>query len=114
MNRRIRSGLLLVLLLLSQFALAQKKMIALTIDDLPFVGDYRNFHLNMMMKSMQAEEVSATGFIIASEVRPNSWNLLHQLREAGFGLGNHTFSHANLNQMNAKEYMRQIKQADLF
>ena len=74
-----------------------QKSIAITIDDLPFVGEYRNFHLNMMMNSMLEQEVPATGFIIASEVRKDNWEMLRKFRDAGFGLGNHTFSHANLN-----------------
>ncbi|AAU26722.1 TPA: polysaccharide deacetylase family protein [Legionella pneumophila subsp. pneumophila] len=91
---------------------AQKKAIAITIDDLPFVGEYRNFHLNMMMNTMKDEKIPATGFIIAKEVRPDNWEILHKFREAGFGLGNHTFSHANLNKLKAKEYIQEIKEAD--
>ncbi|HAT2067176.1 TPA: polysaccharide deacetylase family protein [Legionella pneumophila] len=91
---------------------AQKKAIAITIDDLPFVGEYRNFHLNMMMNTMKDEKVPATGFIIAKEVRPDNWEILHKFRDAGFGLGNHTFSHANLNKLKTKEYIQEIKEAD--
>ncbi|HAT1597412.1 TPA: polysaccharide deacetylase family protein [Legionella pneumophila] len=91
---------------------AQKKAIAITIDDLPFVGEYRNFHLNMMMNTMKDEKIPATGFIIAKEVRPDNWEILHKFRDAGFGLGNHTFSHANLNKLKVKEYIQEIKEAD--
>ncbi|HAT8251273.1 TPA: polysaccharide deacetylase family protein [Legionella pneumophila] len=91
---------------------AQKKAIAITIDDLPFVGEYRNFHLNMMMNTMKDEKIPATGFIIAKEVRPDNWEILHKFRDAGFGLGNHTFSHANLNKLKTKEYIQEIKEAD--
>ncbi|ARB93595.1 polysaccharide deacetylase [Legionella longbeachae] len=98
-----------------QFELLQpapKKMISITIDDLPFVGEYRNFHLNMMIETMTKEEVPATGFIIASEVRKNNWEILRKFRDAGFGLGNHTLNHANLNKMETKEYIREIQKAD--
>lgn len=91
---------------------AHKKMISITIDDLPFVGEYRNFHLNMMIETMTKEEVPATGFIIASEVRKNNWEILHKFRDAGFGLGNHTLNHANLNKMDTKEYIHEIQKAD--
>lgn len=90
----------------------QQKQIAITIDDLPFVGEYRNFHLNMIMKTLLEQEVPATGFIIAQEVREDNWETLRNFRDAGFGLGNHTFSHANLNKSNTKEYMHEIKKAD--
>lgn len=87
-------------------------MISITIDDLPFVGEYRNFHLNMMIETMVKERVPATGFIIASEVRKNNWDILQKFRKAGFGLGNHTLSHANLNKMDAEEYIKEIRKAD--
>ena len=94
------------------YRVCPKKTIAITIDDLPFVGEYRNFHLNMMMKTMTEQQVPATGFIIASEVRKDNWETLHKFRDAGFGLGNHTFSHANLSRVKAKEYIREINEAD--
>lgn len=91
---------------------AQKKTIAITIDDLPFVGEYRNFHLNMMMKTLVEKEVPATGFIIASEVRNDNWSMLQKFREAGFGLGNHTFSHANLGRLATEASIQEIKKAN--
>jgi peptidoglycan/xylan/chitin deacetylase (PgdA/CDA1 family) len=91
---------------------APRKTIAITIDDLPFVGEYRNFHLKMIMDTLVQQQVPATGFIIASEVRKDNWAMLHQFKDAGFGLGNHTFSHANLNRMSTKDYMLEIKKAD--
>jgi peptidoglycan/xylan/chitin deacetylase (PgdA/CDA1 family) len=104
--------LFLVLTSLPSIALASKKTIAITIDDLPFVGEYRNFHLNMMMTTMVQQQVPATGFIIASEVRNDNWDMLNKFRDAGFGLGNHTFSHANLNRLTVDEYIQEIKKAD--
>jgi peptidoglycan/xylan/chitin deacetylase (PgdA/CDA1 family) len=105
-------ALLVLLAILPSIALANKKTIVITIDDLPFVGEYRNFHLNMIIKTMVEQEVPATGFIIASEVRTDNWDTLRQFRDAGFGLGNHTFSHANLNRLTVKEYIKEIKKAD--
>lgn len=89
-----------------------KKTVSITIDDLPFVGEYRNFHLNMMIDTMTKEQVPATGFIIASEVRKNNWEILHKFRDAGFGLGNHTLTHANLNKLDTEEYIQEIQGAD--
>ena len=98
---------------LPSLALAHKKVITITIDDLPFVGEYRNFHLNMIMETLMKYQVPATGFIIASEVRNDNWTMLHKFRDAGFGLGNHTFSHANLNKLTITEYIQEIKKADV-
>lgn len=92
--------------------LSAQKTIAITIDDLPFVGEYRNFHLNMMIKTMKEQQIPATGFIIASEVRQDNWEVLNQFRDAGFSLGNHTYSHANLNRLTVDEYIQEIKKAD--
>lgn len=102
----------IALTVLPNAALAYKKTIAITIDDLPFVGEYRNFHLNMMMNTMVQEQIPATGFIIANEVRNDNWEILNKFRDAGFGLGNHTFSHANLNRLTVDEYIQEIKKAD--
>lgn len=96
-----------------QVSFAQQKTIALTIDDLPFVGEYRNFHLKMMMDTMLHEHIPATGFIIASEVRHDNWPILHEFKDAGFSLGNHTYSHANLNRLSVEEYAQEIKKADV-
>ncbi|MGC1182462.1 polysaccharide deacetylase family protein [Legionella sp.] len=92
---------------------APKKLISITIDDLPFVGEYRNVHLNMIIETMTKQHVPATGFIIASEVHKNNWEVLHKFRNAGFGLGNHTLTHANLSKLNRKKYIREIQQADV-
>ncbi|CAM4482113.1 MAG: hypothetical protein LEGION0403_FIIPPAGN_01558 [Legionella sp.] len=89
-----------------------KKLISITIDDLPFVGEYRNFHLNMMIETMNKQRVPATGFIIASEVRKDNWEILRKFRDAGFGLGNHTLTHANLGRLGTKEAIREIGEAD--
>jgi peptidoglycan/xylan/chitin deacetylase (PgdA/CDA1 family) len=89
-----------------------KKQIALTIDDLPFVGEYRNFHLNMMIETLTKQQVPATGFIIANEVRKSNWDILHKFRNSGFGLGNHTLTHANLGKLTSKESIREIQEAD--
>ncbi|WP_420798067.1 polysaccharide deacetylase family protein [Legionella quateirensis] len=102
----------MLLIIASPMSFAHKKEIAITIDDLPFVGEYRNFHLNMMMNTMKVQQIPATGFIIAKEVRNDNWEVLQKFRDSGFGLGNHTYSHANLNVLKTKEYIKEIKEAD--
>lgn len=104
--------LFLLLTFTASLSFAQKKTLAITIDDLPFVGEYRNFHLNMMMTTMKEQAIPATGFIIASEVHADNWETLKKFKDAGFGLGNHTFSHANLNRVEIKDYIHEIKEAD--
>jgi peptidoglycan-N-acetylglucosamine deacetylase len=103
-----------VFLLLATFhaSHAFNKAIAVTIDDLPFVGEYRNFHLKMIIDTLEEQQVPATGFIIANEVRQDNWKLLTAFRQAGLGLGNHTSTHMNLNQVKTQEYIKEIDDAD--
>ncbi|WP_019217216.1 polysaccharide deacetylase family protein [Legionella tunisiensis] len=91
---------------------AHKRLIAITIDDLPFVGEAKNFHLNMIIDAIKSHEVPATGFIIAGEVSPDNWKMLHKFRDSGLGLGNHTFSHLNLNKVDTEAYIEEIDAAD--
>lgn len=103
---------LLLAFSLSSVCFAHNKQIAITIDDLPFVGDARNFHLNMIITTLQEKNIPATGFIIAKEVSAQNWEMLHKFREAGLGLGNHTYSHQNLNKLQPSQYIEEIRKAD--
>ena len=91
---------------------AQKREIAITIDDLPFVGEAKNFHLEMIIQAFKENDVPATGFVIAKEVNPDHWPMLRKFRDAGLGLGNHTLSHANLDKMDADSFIQEIEAAD--
>ena len=104
--------LILFLIGLSSIAGAQSREIAITIDDLPFVGEEKNFHLSMIMDTIKAQKIPVTGFIIAGNVRPENWPLLQQFKAAGLGLGNHTLTHANANAMSTDAYIQQIERAD--
>ena len=92
-------------------ALANRE-VAITIDDLPFVGSAKNFHLDLILTSIKTNEVPATGFVIAGQVEPKNWEMLQKFRAAGLGLGNHTFSHVNLNKTNSDAYIQEIAEAD--
>ena len=91
---------------------AEQHDIAITIDDLPFVGEQKNFHLNMIIDTITAEEIPATGFVIAGNVRPENWSVLQKFKDAGLGIGNHTLSHVNAHQVSTSAYIQQIEGAD--
>ncbi len=108
--------LLLPLLLVSLFTHAavaqQQRQIAITIDDLPFVGESKNFHLNMIIDAAKSSEAPLTGFVIAGTINPENWDVLRKFHDAGLGLGNHTLSHTNLNSVNTQAYIHEIEEAD--
>lgn len=100
---------------------AEQREIAITIDDLPLVGSKMNTPGNQQrsterfMRIIQAfseNHVPATGFVIAGAIEKGQWEFLEQFRSAGLMIGNHTYSHKNLNQMNADAYIADIDKAD--
>ena len=102
----------LLLISFTAIGFAQKRELAITIDDLPFVGESKNFHLNMIIDAFKSSAVPATGFIIAREVNATNLPVLRKFHEAGLGLGNHTVSHTNLNKVSADRYIQEIAEAD--
>ena len=100
---------------------AQTKEIALTIDDLPFVGTNSATKGNLQRAHDRFEKIlgylvdshiPATGFVIAGSIAQGQWSLLEEFRSAGFGIGNHTYTHANLNRISAERYIAEIEHAD--
>ena len=105
----------------STLGLAQDREIAITIDDLPFVGTNSQEKGNLgrsqnrfmnILQALKDQQVPATGFVIAGSIGTGQWQLLEAFREAGFGLGNHTYTHANLNRMTSEKYIEEIAHAD--
>ncbi|MBA2651851.1 MAG: polysaccharide deacetylase family protein [Tatlockia sp.] len=112
MNSILFKKSLLIFLLINMTSPLFAREVAITIDDLPFVGSRKNYHLEMILNSIKTNEVPATGFVIAGQVEPRNWEMLQKFREAGLGLGNHTLSHANLNKVNSNAYIQEIEEAD--
>ncbi|MDR3504063.1 MAG: polysaccharide deacetylase family protein [Legionella sp.] len=113
--------LFLFTLLFSSICSAQDKEIAITIDDLPLVASQMNTPGNkqrsterftQIVQTFQKYKVPATGFVIAGAIEKGQWEFLEQFRQAGFMLGNHTYSHYNLNQMSAEKYIGDVERAD--
>lgn len=113
--------LFLFTLLFSSLCNAQDKEIAITIDDLPLVASQMNTPGNkqrsterftQIVQTFQKYKVPATGFVIAGAIEKGQWEFLEQFRQAGFMLGNHTYSHYNLNQMSAEKYIGDVERAD--
>ncbi len=107
--------------LFSSICFAEDREIAITIDDLPLVASQMNTPNNQkrsidrftkIVEALQKYKVPATGFVIAGAIEKGQWAFLEQFRNAGMMLGNHTYSHYNLNQMSAEKYIADVDRAD--
>ena len=100
---------------------AQQKMVAITIDDLPFVR--MNLYSNdtviektdRLLTALSNQNAPVTGFVNLSKVYnsggfdPARFNLLRQWLNKGFDLGNHTFSHPDYNSVSYNDFISDIE-----
>ncbi len=121
MRRTYLLGVTLIIGFIINVCFAQGREIAITIDDLPFVGSANNNPAKLqreydrfmqMLQVLIDNKVPATGFVIAGTIERGQWELLQKFQQAGFILGNHTYSHANLNTMSGEKYIANVDQAD--
>lgn len=100
---------------------AEEHEIAITIDDLPFVGSGTSTPANLkrtqerfmaIVNTLVDNKVPATGFVIGGAIAKNEWELLESFRNNGLTIGNHTFKHQSLNGMSAEKYIADIEHAD--
>ncbi len=101
--------------------LIAENQIAITIDDLPFVGSGTSTPKDLqrtqdrfmaIVNTLITNQVPATGFIIGGAIAKNEWALLEAFQGQGLSLGNHTYSHRSLNGMSAETYIADIERAD--
>jgi hypothetical protein len=97
-----------------------ERLVAITIDDLPFVGsgsgerglERTTMRFNQIVDALVEKQVPATGFVIGGSIARGQWELLNQFKQHGFGLGNHTYTHISLSRVGAKRYIEDIDKAD--
>ena len=101
--------------------LAYQREVTLTIDDLPFVGSTHNKpsrikrenrRFTKVMDTLQANQVPATGFVVARTIESGQWKLLEAFHNNGNIIANHTYSHPNLNRTNSMSFIQNITKAD--
>ena len=95
--------------------------VALTIDDLPFVGKtdgdsgkYRREQGRFMavLQTLEQEHVPATGFVVAGAIEPGQMEWLEQFKQAGNIIGSHSYSHKSLGRTPIDVYIDDVKKAD--
>lgn len=111
----------LFIALFSSICFADEREIAITMDDLPLVASRMNTPENkqrsterftQIVQTFQKYKVPVIGFVIAGAIEKGQWAFLEQFRQAGFMLGNHTYSHYDLDQISAEKYIADIDRAD--
>lgn len=112
---------IILLLILSFFQSVFAQEIAITIDDLPFVGNANQQSGNLrreknrflkIVETLKRYQVPVTGFVIPATIEKDQWQLLQAFHDAGGVIANHTYSHLNLNQVSAERYELDIEKAD--
>src|SRR3989339_238239 len=116
----IKRLLLFSLFLFSSTTFAQNKKIAVTIDDLPLqrIGRFGNAKsaeiLNRLISSIKKQNAPVIGFVnedkleTTGKVDPQKVALLENWLNAGFDLGNHTYSHKSANVIPVKAFEEEI------
>lgn len=103
---------ILPLLLLGFSVLSAQRQVAVTIDDLPLGGasphncetDALTQLTNQLFVPLLRDKVPVTGFVIGKNCPESFAGALRLWTQAGFELGNHTFSHRDLNSTPLDEY----------
>jgi peptidoglycan/xylan/chitin deacetylase (PgdA/CDA1 family) len=113
---------IVALLVLSVGAAGASREVALTIDDLPRGGDgggrdYAEIRAmtERLLAPLRAQRIPVTGFVIPGRTELSASDLrgiLDLWLDAGADLGNHTWSHADLNRVPVAEYEEGILKAD--
>jgi len=117
----MKSSLILFLIFLTNSLLAQQKMVAVTVDDLPFVR--MNSMTNRvligrtinLLTALENQHAPATGFVnlskayIDGHLDSTRFNLLRLWLIKDFDLGNHTFSHPDYNHVSYSQFVNDIE-----
>lgn len=98
---------------------AQGRTVAITVDDLPYAGgilaapaptpEVVNDHL---LAAFRAHRIPVTGFVIQKRVESLGSNqgikILKRWISQGFDLGNHTYSHSDINDLSPEQIKHEI------
>jgi peptidoglycan/xylan/chitin deacetylase (PgdA/CDA1 family) len=115
--KALRVSILTPLVLMSCLPVAaQTRTVALTFDDLPVTASKDLAEAQSvnraLLDALKKHHASAIGFVNEKTVeelgRDNGKRILKQWVQEGFDLGNHTFSHADLNNITLEQFKQEI------
>jgi len=97
-------------------AFAQGRTVAITVDDLPYAGDLAGAlpaKVNAkLLAAFRRHHVPVTGFVIQKRVEEigsvQGAAILKNWIEQGFDLGNHTYSHPDINDLSVEQIEEEI------
>lgn len=109
------------LILLAICLSANAAQVALTIDDLPYVGKAigdsgkirrENKRFKIILNTLTEQHVPAAGFVVTGSIEPGQWALLNEFHQEGNIIGNHTHDHIKLKTTNGEKFINSINRAD--
>ena len=89
--------------------------LAITIDDLPYVmpsrvsPDLGLKQVQNVVAALKKHEITATGFVVGGQITRDSRSALEAFRSEGHTLGNHSWSHPDLNEISRWRFSREVK-----
>jgi peptidoglycan/xylan/chitin deacetylase (PgdA/CDA1 family) len=103
----------LSVLFLSVGVFAQERKVAITIDDLPYAGGVVDTKAEVanrkLLAGLQSHHLPVTGFVIQKGAESASGiGILKAWIELGFDLGNHTYSHPDINVLSIEQIEQEI------
>ena len=96
---------------------AQRQM-AITIDDLPIAySRYLSVNeqqatFNAILAALEEHDVTATGFVNGQRLTREWRTYLDNFVDAGHRIGNHTYSHPDLNDVSVEDYVKDIERGE--
>jgi len=107
---------------------AQGRRVAITVDDLPYAGGAATLQSvsrdasaavtanRKLLRAFVAHQVPVTGFVIQQVVESFGASgilILKEWVQQGFDLGNHTFSHSDLNTLSPEQFEQEVVRGEL-
>ncbi len=89
-------------------SISPSREVAITIDDVPTDLPI----LEKILDHLSTFKVPVTVFVIANRLNHETFNLLNNLKNDRFVIGNHSFSHKNLEVTPTQHYIRDLQYAD--